>query len=272
MAAQLFVFRKEVNRQMKVLITAGGTSEKIDEVRAITNHSSGQLGNSLAECFLARGHEVTYIMTPFAKHPEKQTNLTLLLIETTKNLEDVLKQQLQQCLFDAVIHSMAVSDFTTETALTEQRLIEGLVQQLSKHRSLLHDNLTEIIAQSIETIAKQVQIDKKIHSDTDRLVLFLKKNPKLIAMIRQLQPCAVFVGFKLLVDVSKEELIQVGLTTLEKNQCDFVLANDLTMIQGEQHQGFLIDKNKHVQIAQTKQEIAKLIVKNVEEKWRENEK
>ncbi len=33
---------------MKILITAGGTTEKIDQVRAITNHSTGRLGQALA--------------------------------------------------------------------------------------------------------------------------------------------------------------------------------------------------------------------------------
>ena len=34
---------------MKILITAGGTTEKIDQVRAITNHSTGRLGQALAD-------------------------------------------------------------------------------------------------------------------------------------------------------------------------------------------------------------------------------
>lgn len=36
---------------MRVLITAGGTSEKIDNVRSITNHSTGRLGCLIAEKF-----------------------------------------------------------------------------------------------------------------------------------------------------------------------------------------------------------------------------
>ena len=44
---------------MDVLVTAGGTSEPIDNVRSITNHSSGGLGKAIAESFLAAGHTVT---------------------------------------------------------------------------------------------------------------------------------------------------------------------------------------------------------------------
>lgn len=38
---------------MKILITAGGTTEKIDQVRAITNHSTGRLGQALADYLAA---------------------------------------------------------------------------------------------------------------------------------------------------------------------------------------------------------------------------
>ncbi|MEI5995177.1 phosphopantothenate-cysteine ligase [Enterococcus sp. 4G2_DIV0659] len=96
----------------------------------------------------------------------------------------------------------------------------------------------------------------------------MKKNPKIIAMLREKQPQAVLVGFKLLVGVSTEELILVGQTILTKNACDFILANDLEEIHGNQHKGILIDENGRTQQAQTKAEIAQLIVKNVEEKWR----
>ena len=34
---------------MKILITSGGTTEKIDAVRGITNHSTGYLGKEIAE-------------------------------------------------------------------------------------------------------------------------------------------------------------------------------------------------------------------------------
>ena len=46
---------------MKILITSGGTTEKIDAVRGITNHSTGYLGKEIAELFLAKGHQVTLV-------------------------------------------------------------------------------------------------------------------------------------------------------------------------------------------------------------------
>ena len=44
---------------MKIIITAGGTSEKIDNVRKITNSSSGKLGLCIAnELIRSKGKEI----------------------------------------------------------------------------------------------------------------------------------------------------------------------------------------------------------------------
>ncbi len=120
----------------------------------------------------------------------------------------------------------------------------------------------------MDEIGQTVQQSKKIPSGTDRLLLFLKKNPKIIAMLREQQPKAILVGFKLLVGVSTEELIRVGRSILAKNDCDFILANDLEEIHEDQHKGILIDTKGHTETAQTKSKIAQLIVTKVEEKWR----
>ena len=60
---------------MHILITSGGTSEAIDRVRSITNHSTGSLGKILAETALAKGHQVTLITTPTALKPDPHPHL-----------------------------------------------------------------------------------------------------------------------------------------------------------------------------------------------------
>ena len=47
----------------KVVITGGGTREKIDEVRYIGNFSSGKMGNALATALYLKGADVCYIST-----------------------------------------------------------------------------------------------------------------------------------------------------------------------------------------------------------------
>ena len=47
----------------KILITAGGTREKIDPVRFITNNSSGKMGIALANASAKMGADVTLVST-----------------------------------------------------------------------------------------------------------------------------------------------------------------------------------------------------------------
>lgn len=120
--------------------------------------------------------------------------------------------------------------------------------------------------QSFAELVDTLPAEKKISSDATHLLLFLKKNPKIIAMLHDLFPQAILVGFKLLVGTSKQELIQAGQSILLNNHCDFVFANDLEMIQGDQHLGYLLDSKGVVGTAKTKTAIAQLIVAAVEKK------
>ncbi|MGX7126312.1 phosphopantothenate--cysteine ligase [Enterococcus viikkiensis] len=236
---------------MRILITSGGTSEKIDDVRAITNHSSGKLGKAIAETFAADGATIDLITTRQAVNVEGET-IHPHYIESTADLERMLKELMSENNYEAVIHSMAVSDFTPESSVT----LEDLEIAIAKQPSDLPTELAKLDAQRTE---------KKISSDTDHLVIVLKKNPKIISLIKQLQPDTILVGFKLLVDVPMIELLNVAKKSLEKNHADFILANDLTEIHGEKHHGYLINQQQKVKEAHTKTEIAELIKKEVME-------
>lgn len=234
---------------MRILITSGGTSEKIDDVRAITNHSSGKLGKAIAETFAADGATIDLITTQQAVKVEG-TTIHPHYIESTHDLERMLKELMAKNNYDAVIHSMAVSDFTPESSVT----LEDLEATIAKQPTDLPAELAKLEAQRTE---------KKISSDTDHLVIVLKKNPKIISLIKQLQPDTILVGFKLLVDVPMIELLNVAKKSLEKNHADFILANDLNEISGEKHHGYLINQQQKVKEAHTKTEIAELIKKEV---------
>ncbi|GCF94448.1 phosphopantothenate--cysteine ligase [Enterococcus florum] len=236
---------------MRILITAGGTSEKIDEVRAITNHSSGKLGKAIAEAFLTDPQvSVDYLTTRQAVHPSNES-LDMHLIETTQDLESRMRQLMTEHTYAAVIHSMAVSDFTPDSSVTMEEL-----------QSVIATDPADL-AQAVRR-RTQTRTEKKISSDTDHLVIILKKNPKIIQLIKELQPDTILVGFKLLVDVPMLELLSVAEKSLEKNQADFILANDLAEISGEKHHGYLINRNHKVKEAHTKTEIAELIKQEVQ--------
>ena len=94
---------------MNILITSGGTSERIDQVRSITNHSTGQLGKMIAEHCLAEGASVTLLTTAKAVKPDSHENLTIKIIEDTEQLLTAMEGLVPA--HDMLIHSMAVSDY-----------------------------------------------------------------------------------------------------------------------------------------------------------------
>lgn len=141
---------------MHILITSGGTSEAIDSVRSITNHSTGSLGKILTETALAKGHQVTLITTPTALKPDPHSHLRLLLIE---NVEELLTQMQKEVLHhQTLIHAMAVSDYTPV-------YMTGL-EEVDK-------------AQDLHSFIHRENQEAKISSKEEYQVLFLKKNRRL---------------------------------------------------------------------------------------------
>ena len=63
-AAEAMVKGKQTLKNKRVIITAGGTQEKIDIVRYLGNRSSGKMGYALATAAAARGAKVTLISAP----------------------------------------------------------------------------------------------------------------------------------------------------------------------------------------------------------------
>ena len=100
--------------------------------------------------------------------------------------------------------------------------------------------------------------ESKISSQDDVQVLFLKKTPKIISLVKKWKPDIRLIGFKLLVDVSKEELFKTARATLIKNQAEIIVANDLTEISSKEHKAYLVGKETVTQ-AQSKEEIAQLL-------------
>ncbi len=223
---------------MNIVITSGGTSERIDMVRKITNSSSGRLGSLIASKF--KNDQVFYIC---AKKSIKPTgnNIKIIEIEGTKDLEKEVKHILTKNKIDVFIHSMAVSDYMVDYVTTSKLLSDNYHQE----------NLSTYLKNN-----KNRLTDKKISSYEDDLIIRLIKTPKIISMIKTLSPNTTLIGFKLLDDVPKRELIDVAIKLKDKNQCDYVVANDLKNINASKHIAYIINKNNEIIKTYTKEEIA----------------
>ena len=94
---------------MRILITAGPTREPIDEVRFISNRSSGQMGFALAQAAYAAGHEVTLLLGPVLLPPSVAEQVNVVRFNTTAELEALLAEHFPQC--DVLIKAAAVADY-----------------------------------------------------------------------------------------------------------------------------------------------------------------
>lgn len=225
---------------MNILITSGGTSEKIDQVRSITNHSTGQLGKMIAEHCLAEGASVTLLTTAKAVKPDPHENLTIKIIEDTEQLLTAMEGLVPA--HDVLIHSMAVSDYKP-------------VYMAGFEEVLASSDLAEFLG--------KINSESKISSADDYQVLFLKTNPKIISKVKEWNPNIRLIGFKLLVGVSKEELLTTARASLEKNQAELIVANDLTEISSGQHHAYLLGVNT-VSEAFSKEEIAEQLLSHIQ--------
>lgn len=227
---------------MKIIITAGGTSERIDDVRSITNTSTGRLGHAIGQAFLAEyGEKIDqlYYLHGLRATPVEGANVTAVPLEGVRDLQARLGNLLTTEKIDAVIHAMAVSDYMVKEVTTLEKIKAGDSGKLEGN---------------------------KISSNIDDLTIIMERSPKVISSIKTWSPNTTLVGFKLLSHVPHEELIQVGKALMEKNGCGFVLANDLAEIGGGKHRGYLIHEDGTYDTMETNEEIAAMIARRVGEK------
>jgi len=102
------LFQKKENNNKKIVVTLGGTREKIDSVRYITNSSSGKMGEALCNWAFRFGYDVCAISCVDLLNKPYE----VIYVNSAQEMLDKLKLQ----EFDYLIMSAAVSDFRVENA------------------------------------------------------------------------------------------------------------------------------------------------------------
>lgn len=175
----------------KVLVTSGGTFEYIDEVRGITNISTGKLGALIASDFAnIEGIQVYYLHSKTAVLPPNIYLMKDIEVRTAQDTHDKMMEIITTEKIDAVVHAMAVSDFTFKR--------DGDIKLKS--------------------------------SDPEAFIEYMRKtitlNPKIISHIKEWDPNIFLVGFKFEVGYTVDQLKEAALQSMEKNGCDLVVTND----------------------------------------------
>jgi len=211
---------------MRVLVTAGNTREKIDDVRDWGNIFTGQTGLDIALAFLDLGH-VTLLTSnrdhaaqfdgysgkagmlgieTFSSHADLQALLTERM---TANREDPAAR------VDVVAMTAAVADYRPEA-----------VYRILERRTTTGDTSS---ANQETWIVENVQAPK-VKSTHDQIAVLGTRTLKLIDQFRtNWNYQGLLIKFKLEVGLSQEQLLQVAQASRLASHADLIVANTLAM-------------------------------------------
>lgn len=94
-----------------VVITAGPTREKIDDVRFISNYSSGKMGFAIARAAAERGAKVTLLAGPVSLITPPLVER--VDVESAKEMYDAARQLFETC--DVFVSAAAVADYRPDS-------------------------------------------------------------------------------------------------------------------------------------------------------------
>lgn len=144
-----FIHQTEELKGKTVLVTAGGTIEPIDDVRHISNKSSGKMGIALADACARRGAKVILLKAKNAV--SSRSEMIIYEFETATELDELLHAMINRC--DICFHAAAVSDFTISFSPGKRQ---------SDHEQFLH-------------LLPREKIYKGLKKENAQLLLFLFK-------------------------------------------------------------------------------------------------
>ncbi len=221
----------------RIIITGGPTNEPIDEVMKITNMSTGSLSVDLGNRFLEAGYEVTLVLNKAVKISESSDRLKVVRVETTDEMLNALEAESKLANYDALIHASAVGDYKAAFSF----LLEDLAQELFAAKDSFGS--PEDILKIMEDPKCKLYDGSKISSYQKNLTVKLGLTPKIIARLREWFPDTLLIGCKLLEKVSKEELFEVATRLCNKNNMDYIMANDLADLRAGKPSRYLVNKD-----------------------------
>jgi phosphopantothenoylcysteine decarboxylase/phosphopantothenate--cysteine ligase len=173
---------------MRILVTSGATREFLDDVRFVSNVSTGRTGALLADALARAGLAVTLLRGQGADKPPRPDALAGLSVFTSAdNLLRQLRARLAAGKIDAVIHCAAVSDYRPEK-----------------------------------------KIPGKLPSSSGSLDLHLVPTRKILPLLKGFSPCPlVVIGFKLTAGATETRRKAAVAGLFASGTVDYVVHNDL---------------------------------------------
>jgi phosphopantothenate---cysteine ligase (CTP) len=181
---------------MNCIVTAGPTFEPLDDVRRLTNFSTGRLGTELANFLTARGHQVTLLVGESATWPGEREAQSVKTFATTADLRAKLKA-FRGKKVDAIFHAAAVSDFA----------------------------FGQIFAENPSGKFTALKASKKISTRRGNLLAELVPTPKIIAELRDWFPQTKIVGWKFEANGRRADALRAAQKQIADCSTDACVAN-----------------------------------------------
>ena len=186
------LLKEEFWTDRRVIVTGGGTIEKIDEVRYLSNFSSGKMASALATALYCRGADVNLISTKFDK--DLPQDLYTIDVESSAEMMEYLKDSVRiakkgklskaTLMREEQIHliqkkpylfmAAAVSDYVPEYPQSGKLKKEHLGDEWELKLKKNMDILSMIDKNDITTIGFKAEIDEQ-HAITNALKMIDSK-------------------------------------------------------------------------------------------------
>jgi phosphopantothenate-cysteine ligase len=214
---------------MNVVVTGGGTIAPVDDVRLLTNVSSGRFAAAITEAFLDRGARVWHIHAARALRPLwRHAAFALDAADPAAEIERLA--------------SLRERWLGQRDRLTLVRLEIGNVGDYALTlRRVLQSHPIDIAC--LPMAVADYEPDPrpgKISSEDESLVLSCRRTPKVIRQVRDWAPSIYLVGFKLLSHASTDELIRAAEVACRTNRAQLTVANDLETLRAGRHTVHLV--------------------------------
>jgi phosphopantothenoylcysteine synthetase/decarboxylase len=214
---------------MNVLVTGGGTTAPIDDVRTITNISSGRFAAAITESCLGHGARVWHVHAASAQLP--LARLARFDLDTAD--PDAELDRLRRLRGDWVAKRdrLQLVPLRTGNVAEYAETIEHLLRSHPFHLAFLAMAVSDY---------EPVPRAGKLCSSQEELIVRCRQTPKVIRSVRDWAPSIYLVGFKLLSGATTIELIRQAEASGRINRADLTVANDLQSLIAGQHTVHLV--------------------------------
>lgn len=199
---------------MNCIVTAGPTYEPLDDVRRLTNFSTGRLGTELANFLTAQGHTVTLLIGESATYAGERKARTVKSFSSTRDLRAKLKSFSGKKV-DAIFHAAAVSDFA----------------------------FGKLFVRDAAGKLRALKPSKKYSTRDGDLFAELTPTPKIIAELRRWFPKTRIVGWKFEANGGRADALRAARKQISDCSTDACVANgpaygkgfNLVTTEGQKH-------------------------------------